>query len=588
MSQISDFQQIQAQKGANEIQSFFARLTTESQNLAETYEANKQEFPLAVKYLIKNNLYITKITILTPAGRELEKFDTLGQFPQSKLTYEVSSEPFKSAISGERSLSKVYYLDEGSAPYLDLFSPIRGNNRSVIGVVKIQINLNQLKNELADIRFGEHGYVYVVDNEGRLIAHPSDAFVLERPNLTSRKIVLDAIKTNRDTIDNEEYVNEKNVQVIANAVKIPGLNWVIILEQPESEAYGFLFFIQNIFVTTLIGSSLFLLLVAIVLSENLTRPIKKLQKETQQIQKGQIDKIVPIKSGDEIQSLSESISSLIDELLDRESSLERTTTQLESANQRLKNMSKLKDEFVSLASHELRTPMTAVRSYLAMIADPQFGGELNKNQAEYLNNALLSVNRLIQLVNDMLNISRIESGRLALSVKSVDLLQLVDEVKTEVLPRMNELGITFTIEVKESLPPVLADSDKIKEVLINLIGNAMKFTPKGGTITVSFVQKEDMIETTVTDTGSGIDQDDLPKLFQKFNRLSNPSTANKPSGTGLGLYLSKALVQLHKGDIWAASEGVGKGSQFTFSLKIFNEKDFQEFQAKYSQSPDKV
>lgn len=258
--------------------------------------------------------------------------------------------------------------------------------------------------------------------------------------------------------------------------------------------------------------------------------------------------------------------------------------EVQASNERLIQVDKLKDEFVSLASHELRTPMTAVRSYLAMIGDPQFGGALNVKQQEYLTNATLSVNRLIQLVNDMLNISRIESGRVSLSVKAVDIIQLVNEVKTEVLPRMNELGVHFVIESKDNVPQVLGDTDKIKEVLVNLIGNAMKFTPKGGKITVSFTQNGNMIETKVADTGCGIDADDLSKLFQKFNRISNSSIANQPSGTGLGLYLSKALIELHKGKIWATSAGVGKGSEFTFSLKVFNEKDFQEFQSKYAKS----
>ena len=258
--------------------------------------------------------------------------------------------------------------------------------------------------------------------------------------------------------------------------------------------------------------------------------------------------------------------------------------EVQSSNERLIEVDKLKDEFVSLASHELRTPMTAVRSYLSMIADPQFGGGLNAQQQEYLNNATLSVNRLIQMVNDMLNISRIESGRLVLSVVGVNLSQIVDEVKKEVLPRMNELGVNLVIDANPNLPPVIADVDKIKEVLINLIGNSMKFTPKGGTVTVSLSQHDEMIEIKVADTGCGIDADDLPKLFQKFNRISNSATANQPSGTGLGLYLSKALVELHKGKIWATSAGVGKGSEFTFSLKVFNEKDFQEFQAMYAKS----
>ncbi|HSA84273.1 MAG TPA: ATP-binding protein, partial [Patescibacteria group bacterium] len=142
------------------------------------------------------------------------------------------------------------------------------------------------------------------------------------------------------------------------------------------------------------------------------------------------------------------------------------------------------------------------------------------------------------------------------------------------------LGVHLMMQQGATLPQVIADTDKIKEVLFNLIGNAMKFTPQGGTITVTFVQKEMLIETLVTDTGTGIDPKDIDKLFAKFSMIPESYGANSQiQGTGLGLYISKSIIELHGGRIWAKSEGRGKGTTFTFSLRIATEAAVQQLKA---------
>lgn len=269
-------------------------------------------------------------------------------------------------------------------------------------------------------------------------------------------------------------------------------------------------------------------------------------------------------------------------------SVVRITEDLKNANERLQELDKLKSEFVSVASHELRTPMTAIKSYLWMALDGR-GGPLTDKQRYYLDRSYSSVDRLIKLVNDMLNISRIESGRLTIEMKKVDLLKLVNEVVEEVTPRAQELGVHVLAEQQE-LPHVLADSDKIKEVVFNLVGNSMKFTPKDGTITVSFIKNNNMIETVVKDTGVGILKEDIRKLFQKFGLVAGSYTTNQAvnSGTGLGLYISKSIIELHEGNISVESEGKGKGARFMFSLKVYNEEDFKRLNAKYQHEDGKV
>lgn len=243
--------------------------------------------------------------------------------------------------------------------------------------------------------------------------------------------------------------------------------------------------------------------------------------------------------------------------------------EIQLANEKLKALDKLKDEFVSLASHELRTPMTAIKSYLWMALAGK-GGPLSEKQKYYLDRAYTSTDRLIKLVNEMLNVSRIESGRITLEQKEVDINTLTDDVIADVAPRAQELGIKLEVQHIASLPHLYVDENKIKEVFINLIGNALKFTPQNGTITISFLLAGKMVEVSVTDDGKGIAPQDLSKLFQKFGKIDNDYlTIQNVQGTGLGLYISKAITQLHGGNMWVHSDGIGKGSTFTFSLPLF-------------------
>jgi signal transduction histidine kinase len=187
------------------------------------------------------------------------------------------------------------------------------------------------------------------------------------------------------------------------------------------------------------------------------------------------------------------------------------------------------------------------------------------------------------MVNDMLNISRIESGRLTLNIQAVSIDKLVQEVIDDVQPRAQELGVHVSLQMTEPPPPVLADSDKIKEVVFNLVGNSLKFTPKDGNIVVTFNVTETMVEVKIKDTGSGIEAEDLPKLFQKFGLLPGSYVTNQAAlGTGLGLYICKSIIELHEGKITASSEGRSKGAEFVFSLKIFNEQDLQRLSAKFA------
>lgn len=260
-------------------------------------------------------------------------------------------------------------------------------------------------------------------------------------------------------------------------------------------------------------------------------------------------------------------SKLLEELKTSKESFAKMTQTIYEMNAKLHQLDRLKDDFVSVASHELRTPMTAIRSY-AWMALNRADIPLSEKLKKYLTRTMVSTERLINLVNDMLNISRIEAGTVEIAPKVFDLKELAKDIADEVSAKAREKGISVVV-AQSNVPKVFADPDKVHQVLLNLVGNATKFTPMGGSITISFFTDGQFVDTSIKDSGIGISIDDLGRLFTKFGRLDNSYvSAATNGGTGLGLYISKSLVSLMKGKIWAVSEGLGKGSTFTFSLPI--------------------
>ncbi len=249
--------------------------------------------------------------------------------------------------------------------------------------------------------------------------------------------------------------------------------------------------------------------------------------------------------------------------------VESATKDLQVVNEKLKALDQLKDEFVSLASHELRTPMTAIKSYLWLFLQTNYES-LDEKQKMYIQRAFESTDRLINLVNDMLNVSRIESGRITLLRKSIDLVQVAKDVMYELTPSAQKQQVELKLHTEsETFPHVVADANKLKEVFVNLVGNALKFTDPKGSITIKIEQDNKKLVTHIIDSGKGIEKEDLPKLFQKFGIVGNEYLRKRNSqGTGLGLYISKSIINLHGGEIWVDSEGKDKGTTFSFSLPI--------------------
>lgn len=231
---------------------------------------------------------------------------------------------------------------------------------------------------------------------------------------------------------------------------------------------------------------------------------------------------------------------------------------------RLKELDKMKSDFVSNVSHELRTPLTAIKGSADNMLDG-ITGPLNDKQVRYLARIKSNADRLSRLINDILDLSKIEAGRIALDPTTLAIVPIIQEVTDSLRPVATEKKISLTVASPDSGLTAWADRDKVMQVLMNLIGNAIKFTPSQGAVSVSAgTDGDDWVNISVTDTGPGMAAEEADKIFDKFYQIPQVK-AQHYQGTGLGLAISKALVDMHGGRIWVQSE-VGKGSTFSFSL----------------------
>lgn len=252
----------------------------------------------------------------------------------------------------------------------------------------------------------------------------------------------------------------------------------------------------------------------------------------------------------------------------RKEELQRISDNLAVTNERLKELDNAKSEFISIASHQLRTPLTAIKGYVSLLLEGSYGKTPAPIQ-DVLDKVYTINNRLVQLVENLLNVSRIEAGRIQYNFELIWLEPLVMEIVDTFAITAKNKNLTLTFNrSKQMLSQLTLDPNKIKEVVSNLIDNAIKYTKKGG-VTVSVEAREGAAWIIISDTGIGIHPSDKVKLFEKFTR-SKETASMVVSGSGLGLYVGKSFVQAHGGKIWAESEGMGRGSRFIVELPFLN------------------
>jgi signal transduction histidine kinase len=305
---------------------------------------------------------------------------------------------------------------------------------------------------------------------------------------------------------------------------------------------------RTVFIGVAAGAIVLALLLGFVLSWSVIGPIQNIDTRLAAIASGDFSGRVEVQNRDELGALGANVNRMNDEL-------RRLYTELEAA-------SKHKSEFLANMSHELRTPLNAIIGFSQVLRD-EMVGSVNPKQAEYLDDIISSGNHLLSLINDVLDLSKVEAGQVELEVHPFSLREALERGVVMVRERATEDGVRVAFAADPEVDVVEGDERRIKQVIFNLISNAVKFTPAGGEVGVSATRVNGEVRVSVADTGPGIAPEDWDRIFEEFQQ--SETGVGQREGTGLGLALSKRFVELHGGRIWLESE-LGRGSTFTFAL----------------------
>lgn len=291
-----------------------------------------------------------------------------------------------------------------------------------------------------------------------------------------------------------------------------------------------------------VAALLFGLILSTFITRSITLPLSAMKKKTREIATGDLDGNLKIASPPEMAELADAFNYM---------------------SRKLKEVDTMKSDFFSLMSHELRTPLTSIKEGTNMMLEG-LGGELTDKQQRLLGIISEESNRLIGLVNSLLDLSKMEAGMMAYHLTEADLNLLVQQAVQEIIPLAESKNILIEKEMTTAVPPVAADSERILQALRNILGNAIKFTSDDGRVKVSVHSVTEGVKVAISDTGPGIAEEDLSRIFLKFHQVA-PAGPHKFKGTGLGLATVEHIISAHGGKIWVESE-VGRGSTFSFIL----------------------
>jgi signal transduction histidine kinase len=524
---------------------------------------------------------LRRLLVVAPAITEAMAIDTEGIarvtvsrftsiLPQGKKI-ELAVPALQLAKEGKSYYSPVYFYRD-SEPYMTIAVPIERYAGRVIGLLQVQVNLKYVWDLVSKLKVGTGGYAYAIGRKGDLIAHPDISLVLQRRNIADFSQVRSALQSRTDA-GIPPWTVARNLggqQVFSSWATIPVLGWAVFVEQPVEEVYGPLY--ASLFRTSgllLVGLGM-ALVASLLIARRVVRPLETLRKGVERIGSGDMSSRLEVKTGDEIEVLAEEFNRMAGNLREAYSGLEQKvkerTHELAFANERLKELDRLKSDFVSNVSHELRTPLTAIKGAVDLVLR-EVPGPLTEKQIHYLTRVRSNTQHLAGLINDVLDLSKIESGRIDVKSSRVSVGGLLHEVVETLRPVAAEKAIVLEATTPEPSIMVWADRDKINQVLMNLIGNAIKFTAAPGKVTVSASRNgKEAVQVSVSDTGPGVPPEEKEKIFEKFYQIADLEGA-KPKGTGLGLAICKALVELHGGRIWVESEP-GRGGTFSFTLPV--------------------
>ncbi len=513
--------------------------TLDQNNLQSTKVAWQQTY---TEKFINDNKALLEVSFVNLQGKEIAKSSKIST--STSFLYFSELPLFKKALLGEIVISDVQTTLQGQIVTIVVPSILNGK---VMNVVIADVSLSPLITSLEKIRLGkgQTGYVLLFDKQGTLIGSKNTKNNVHL-NFTSWDRFTQVLQGKSfDALDEEDRYTSpvSTVPVIGSAKQNKDTGWAIFVEWPTIEAD---IITQNLKNSTLIVILLSIIIVVIIASffaNFLVRPIKLLQEQAEQIERGNFDNQISITTNNELEDLGDSFNAM-------------TTG--------LKRLEELKNEFVYIAAHELRAPVTAIKGYMELIFDGS-AGALTPEMEHLLSPVKKSNDRLVNLVNDLLKVARSEAGKLEIILSPSDISKEISAILEEVKPLALKRNITLHYQTIPNLPLVNINTGSFKEILMNFVSNAIKYGNDNGTVTITHQITDGSVATSIIDDGRGISDDDQKHLFEKFFRADEVKKTTI-EGTGLGLFITKELVEKMNGTL-SVSSALGKGTSFTITFK---------------------
>ncbi len=491
------------------------------------------------------NLYL-----LTPNGDEVLQvnryFDGGNDLNGLQVSYEDASVQF----------SSIRFDDATHEPIITIHVPVLNLRSGEIDqVIVADLRLNPVWDVLASFDFSTKQVAYVVDSTQQVIAHPNPSVVLAETRF--------AIP---ETDGRVQGLSSEDVILGSRTMNLGNQTFTIVAEQDFSEATKLGNDLLNFAVTSVIAVLVIASLIAVSIAQRVVKPINIVAEVAHAYAKGDLSQRIQVHSKDEIGQLSKTFNEMADAVQKREVELRQARDEALTAQRIANENSRLKSEFLSMMSHELRTPMNAIKGFAGILLNRMAGVDFNNKAERYLGKIQANSDRLLGLINDILDLSRIESGRLELAYLPMSPQEMVNTWHGSLSILADNKNLAFEVNVDPNLPETIyGDEESISKIAINLVGNAIKFTEEGS-VTLDLQRHGSQMELKVTDTGIGIPPHAKDYIFDEFRQVDQSST-RKYGGTGLGLAIVQKLVREMGGQITLESE-VEVGSTFTVLLPM--------------------
>ncbi|GIV97471.1 MAG: hypothetical protein KatS3mg057_2128 [Herpetosiphonaceae bacterium] len=511
----------------------------------------------------------SKLLLYTPSGLIVAASDPL------QIGKLVNRQPYFAPSLTQSYIQPPYYSLSGGALSMVITEPIRDPAGQLIGVLAGELDLNFLARFMLERSgLGETGETYLVSLESNYLLTPSR---FEGYPLTQAYHSEGIDRALRGESGAGVYYNYRNppVEVFGSYRWIPELQAGLIAEIEVSEALASYLQARTSSIGLTLLSILLAAAVGLFMTARISQPIGLLTRAAVKVAGGDLSQQVTIPQRNEMGVLATVFNTMTNELkqihedleqriIARTAELAKATEEAQAARAAAEEANRLKDRFLANMSHELRTPLNSIINF-SYILQTGMRGELNEDQKDYLTRIYDSGEHLLGLINDILDLAKIEAGRMDLFKEPLKLPELVRGVMSTATGLLKDKPVELRQELAPDLPQVMADRTRIRQVLLNLLSNAAKFTDRGS-ITVHAAQEGEYVVLSVSDTGIGIPPEHLDHIFEEFRQIDGEAN-RRYEGTGLGLAICRRLVEMHGGQVWAEST-VGEGSTFFFTLPI--------------------